>query len=353
MVVASEGEARGGEVLDGRYRLITPIGQGASGVVYLAEHLALGSRVAVKLLEPAEGMEDQVERFRREAKAAARLRSPHIVRAFDFGRLDDGTLFFVMEKLLGETLHRVLQREGTLDAVRTVRLLSQVASALDSAHAQGVVHRDLKPENVFLVTDVVYEELVKILDFGVARQMFDQSELTRDGSMLGTPGFLPPEQAFAGPDTEIGPASDVYALAAMALEMLTGGLPYPQQKPLELLRAMQSGEPQLPSDLGLEVAGLDAVFAKALARDPRDRHPSASRFVQALANASGQPPESAEMPVIQSETAEGAPPVSTAPVPPPKPSTSPAPAGLAWPMVGALIAMSLLLGWLLGNVLPM
>jgi len=269
-----------GLVIDERYRLITEMGRGAFGRVYLAEHLKLGTRVAVKLLSVLDASVETIRRFEREASAAARLRSPHAIEIYDFGQLGDGTSYIVMEMLVGDDLAKIVRRDGKPSVPRTLRLMRQLANALDAAHAQGVVHRDLKPENVFVVTDIVYDELVKVLDFGVARSLFVESSLTEAGSTIGTPGFLPPEQAVAG--AEITPAADVYALAAMTLELLTGELPYAGKTAIELLKALLTESPRVPSQLGLDVPGLDDVFVKALAREPSARFGTAGAFVDAL-----------------------------------------------------------------------
>jgi len=232
------------ETLAGRYRVISLLAKGGMGRVYVAEHLGLGTRVAIKLL-PSEGVPpSHVERFRREAQSAGRLRSPHVPEIHDFGQLSDGSFYFVMEMLVGEDLNQLLCREGTLTAARALRLLRQIANALDAAHAQGFVHRDLKPENIFVVVDIVYEDFVKVLDFGIAKSLMKKSRsLTEAGSILGTPGFLPPEQALANGSEEVSPASDVYSLAAMALEMLTGELPIQDDANIAVMRDIGPYQP--------------------------------------------------------------------------------------------------------------
>ncbi len=272
-----------GAVVGDRYRVVSRLARGGMGRIYAAEHLTLGTRVAIKTLRVDQASLDSVERFRREARAAARLRSPHIAQVHDFGELPDGSLYLVMEMLVGEDLGRRLSRERRIAPRAAISILRQIASALDAAHAQGFVHRDLKPENVFLVADVVYEELVKVLDFGIAKRVLASTgTLTEAGAVIGTPGFMPPEQALAGLGARVTPASDVYSLGAMALEMLTGELPYAGSRAIDVLKAMHEGAPRLPSQLGFEVPGLDAVFARALAREPDARYASASELVAAL-----------------------------------------------------------------------
>lgn len=208
------------QTVAGRYRVLSLIAKGGMGRVYAAEHTELGTRVAIKLL-PSEGVPpSHVERFRREARAAGRLRSPHVPEIHDFGQLPDGSFFFVMEMLVGEDLGRLLRREGTLEPARALRLLRQVANALDAAHAQGFVHRDLKPENV-----IVEGRRVRVVDFGLAKAdpLGERPDISLRGEVLGTPRYMSPEQLCGLP---VDARADVYALGLIAYELLTGGSPY-------------------------------------------------------------------------------------------------------------------------------
>ena len=344
------------QTVAGRYRVLSLIAKGGMGRVYAAEHTELGTRVAIKLL-PSEGVTpSHVERFRREARAAGRLRSPHVPEIHDFGQLPDGSFFFVMEMLVGEDLGRLLRREGTLEPARALRLLRQVANALDAAHAQGFVHRDLKPENVFVVVDIVYEDFVKVLDFGIAKSLIQKTHsLTEAGSVLGTPGFLPPEQVLANGTEEVTPASDVYSLAAMALEMMTGALPIDDDNIAIMLRKLVSEPPRLPSALGLDVPGLDAVFEKALAKRPADRHQSAGELLDDLeAVLAGAPtPERPALPaarphvdIVASEAPTLDAPLSTLAPPPVAPA--PPRGWLPWLLLAVGLALGLGLGLWLG-----
>ncbi|HJL16682.1 MAG TPA: serine/threonine-protein kinase [Sandaracinaceae bacterium LLY-WYZ-13_1] len=272
-----------GRTVADRYRVLSVLADGGMSRIYAAEQIGLGAQVAIKVLPADRISAGGVERFRREARASVRLRSPHLPTVLDFGQLPDDSFFMVMERLLGEDLAQRLARERLLPAPRALRVLRQVANALDVAHAQGFVHRDLKPENVFLVTDLVYEDFVKVLDFGIAKEVLRPSgSLTGAGTILGTPGFLPPEQALSGDGAVVTPASDVYSLCAMALELLTGELPHPTDRPMRMLERLVSEPPRSPSELGLPVPGLDEVFAKGLARDPEARFQSAGELVDAL-----------------------------------------------------------------------
>ena len=159
-----------GQVIDGRYRILELIGEGGMGKVYLAEHVEIGKRVAVKVLHPSYGrMPDLVERFRREARAASKIGHPHIVDVTDSGTTEAGSVYFVMEYLEGVELGSVIEREGALDVGRVLKLATQICRALAAAHASGIIHRDLKPENIFLVTRDASADFVKVLDFGIAK----------------------------------------------------------------------------------------------------------------------------------------------------------------------------------------
>ncbi|UJR81262.1 serine/threonine-protein kinase [Sandaracinus amylolyticus] len=287
----TQDDPRIGEVVGDRYRIVRLLAEGGMGRVYVAEHLEIGMPVAVKLLPVATDDEKAIKRFRREAVAAAQIRSPHVVQVFDFGRTRDGSFYLVMELLHGRDLANTMEQDGLPDPDRAVDLLRQIARALDQAHAHGIVHRDLKPENVFVVDGSCYADYVKVLDFGVAKSVLrGAGSLTDVGTVLGTPAYMAPEQAMGDVD-RIGPACDRYALGALALELLTGATPYPYESAARTLRALADEPPRLPSDLGVRAEGLDAVFARALARDPRDRFISASGFVEALAKVVGDAPE--------------------------------------------------------------
>ncbi|MDQ3036956.1 MAG: serine/threonine protein kinase, partial [Myxococcota bacterium] len=279
-----------GEVIADRYRIVELLAEGGMGRVYIGEHVELGLPVAIKLLPVGTADEKLIERFRREAVAAAQLRSPHVVQVFDFGRTRHGAFYLVMELLEGRDLATLLAHDGPPGAARTLDLLRQIARALDHAHAHGIVHRDLKPENVFVIEGSCYSDYAKVLDFGVAKSVLRGSgDLTDVGTVLGTPAYMAPEQATADV-ARIGPACDRYALAAVALELLTGATPYVHDEPLQTLRALVDEEPRMPSALGLAVDGLDALFARALAREPGERFGSASGFVEALAVVLGDAP---------------------------------------------------------------
>lgn len=270
-----------GKVLAGRYRLERHLGQGAMGSVWLAQHLALGSPVAVKLLDPEIARSaDGVDRFRREAQAAASLRSAHVVQVLDYG-VDETTPYLVMELLRGESLGDRLERVKKLSTTQTLSILTQIGRAMSRAHAAGIVHRDLKPDNVF-ITDEGDHELVKVLDFGIAKtaqHAFGGLE-TRTGVTMGTPFYMSPEQ-MEGKRT-LDHRTDLWALGVMASECLTGERPFDGHTFGEVLLNICVRPIPSPSSRGPVPAGFDTWFQKATEREPEKRFGSAQEMILAL-----------------------------------------------------------------------
>ena len=263
-----------GAEVDGRYRVIELIGEGGMGKVYLAEHVEIGKRVALKVLHPSYSrMPDLVERFRREARAASKIGHPNIVDVTDSGTTTDGSVYFVMEYLEGVELGSVIEREGAVDVARALRIAGQICRALAAAHAQGIVHRDLKPENIFLVTRDGAADVVKVLDFGIAKtteaEAARERRLTSPGMAMGTPEYMAPEQAAGRPADS---RCDVYALGAIMYEMVTGVPPYSGDNFMEILTKKATVDPPPPllvrTDLPQQVS--DLVVA-AMARNPDAR----------------------------------------------------------------------------------
>jgi serine/threonine-protein kinase len=212
-----EARTQPGQVLADRYRLDAPLGSGGFGTIWRAQHLVLQAPVAVKLIDPEIAKDSgAVDRFMREARAAAALRSPHVVQILDYG-FDGDLPFIVMELLEGENLAQRLRRLGRLSPNETARLLNHVARAISRAHEVGVVHRDLKPENVFIVRNED-EEVAKVLDFGVAKMdsggLTTTSARTRTGSLLGTPYYMSPEQVQGNKEVDF--RSDLWAIGIIA-----------------------------------------------------------------------------------------------------------------------------------------
>ncbi len=275
-----------GRVLNGAYRLEAPIGAGGMGAVYRATQIALGRNVAVKILHAAQAATPAFHaRFQREAKLLTQVTHPNIVVVFDAGQTEDGLSYIVMEHLVGETLKERVLRSGGLPVGPTLSILEQACAAVQAAHAAHLVHRDLKPANVFLAKTSTGREIVKVLDFGIAKACCQEgTQLTRNGIAMGTPGYIAPEQieSAAGADHR----ADIYALGAILRFMLTASAPYAGETPAAVL-LKQLHEPPGPIDLaahGLPSA-LGPVIAKALSRDRNQRYASAAEFFHAVRDA--------------------------------------------------------------------
>lgn len=256
--------------------------------MWVAEHLALGSQVAVKLIDPELAkQEDARQRFAREASAAAKLRSAHVVHIVDHG-IEGDQPFIVMELLEGEDLFDRLERRKRLTLVETSKILTQVARALMRAHAEGIIHRDLKPENVFLVRNED-DELAKVLDFGVAKittPAKDTMTRTGVGTLIGTPHYMSPEQVKGL--TEIDHRSDLWSLGVIAYQCVTGQLPFDSEGVGDLLIRITMNEPPKPSSIVPDIATIfDEWFKKASAKEPDDRFQTAREMADALARAVG------------------------------------------------------------------
>jgi serine/threonine-protein kinase len=275
-------------ILAGRYRLEVRLGQGGMGSIWRAEHLVLQAPVAVKLIDrDAIPDEDTLARFMREAKAAAALRSPHVVQIIDYG-VEGPLPFMVMELLEGETLAQRLKRVRRLSRQETARVLTHVGRAVGRAHDAGIVHRDLKPENVFLVKNED-DEIAKVLDFGVAKvehaALGPEGTRTRTGSILGTPYYMSPEQAQG--NKAVDSRSDLWSLGVIAFECLTGQRPFYSDGLGDLVLTICVRDMPVPSDVAPVPLGFDAWFAKACARDPEQRFQTARELTDALREALG------------------------------------------------------------------
>jgi serine/threonine-protein kinase len=275
-------------LIGGRYKPIRKLGEGSMGFVFEVEHAGTGDRLALKVMRTHSGpIPAVVERFKREARTAARIKSEHVVRVIDADVIPelDSVLYLVMELLDGTDLDRAC--EGPQLPVLVVEWLRQVAHGLDKAHALGIVHRDLKPENLFLTSGEHGEPRVKILDFGVAKTLEDAPGTTQTGQLLGTPLFMSPEHARA--DGEIGPSADRYALGLVAFRLLAG---FDYWLPTANVAGVISQilyEPMVaPSQRGVTYgAAFDTWFARACNRDPAERYTTAAELVRELAHALG------------------------------------------------------------------
>ncbi|MGE3673527.1 MAG: protein kinase [Polyangiaceae bacterium] len=274
-----------GLVIDGRYRLERRLGAGAMGEVWVAEHQLLRSPCAVKVIRADHTNADAEARFLREAQAAARIPSTHVVKVFDFG-IFEGNPYLAMELLQGEALDERLARVKRLSLAETARIYRQVCRGIEQAHAAGIVHRDLKPANLFLTKDGD-SEVVKILDFGIAKTLgldWSDDESTAAGQLLGTPYCLSPEQAMG--DT-IDYRADLWSLGVIMFQSFTGRKPFRGTNLTELLVAICTAAPPKPSEFIECPAELDQWFERALQRNPAERFQSASELYQAFAAAIG------------------------------------------------------------------
>lgn len=270
----------------GKYKLGRILGEGGMGAVYEAEHPALGTTVAIKLLSEANiGNEKSVKRFQREAKAMAAIKHDNVIHVKDAG-MDEDVPFLVMELLDGESLAATLRRERVLSPGLASWIASETLAGLGAAHAQGVIHRDLKPGNVFIATQSDGSRRIKILDFGISK-LGDASatlNVTAEGALVGTPNFMAPEQIRAneGLDGRI----DVYAAGIMLYRMVTGRLPYVGTNSEELYRRILIGEAKPPSEIRPELPKvLETVILKAMSPDREDRYQSTREFRDALQDA--------------------------------------------------------------------
>ncbi len=273
-----------GTMVTTNVRLVKPMARGGMGSVWLAQHLGLDARVAVKFMSSElVGREPSLrERFKREASIGARLRSVHVVQTFDHGVMSDGTPYIVMELLQGQTFTDMVEARGHLSPRQVGVIVAQVAKVLHRAHELRIVHRDIKPDNLFIVEDD-YELFVKVLDFGIAKSTVDNDEvITKTGAIVGSPEFMSPEQAINSKGVDH--RTDLYSLAVVAYYALTGALPFNEDSEQPFWIQLSSGDhiaastrmPTLP-------VCLDAWFDKALAPKPQDRFQTARELSEALA----------------------------------------------------------------------
>ncbi len=262
-------------IFDGRYLIVRKLGSGGMAEVYLAEDQELGRKVALKMLNERHARDEQfVERFKREARNAAGLSHPHIVRIYDRGQAE-GTYYIAMEYLDGPTLKELLVRKGPTPPLTAIKFAREILSALAEAHRHEIVHRDIKPHNVIVSPDWQ----VKVTDFGIARS--GASQMTEVGSIVGTAQYLSPEQARGAP---VDQRSDLYSLGIVLYEMLTGKVPFSGEAAVEIAMKHLSAVPDPPSKLRPEVPReLDAVVMRALAKDPDQRYASADEMDADLA----------------------------------------------------------------------
>ena len=284
-----------GSVIGERYHVLRTLGEGGMGQVYLAEHVKMGRKCALKVMH--HGMmhdADAISRFNREAANASRISHPNVAAIYDFGETTDGVIYLAMEYIQGEALSAVVHREGALSVQRAARIIRQAGDALTVAHEMGIVHRDLKPDNIMIARGREGLDLVKIVDFGIAKAADVQSQkVTRTGMVVGTPEYMSPEQLSGDP---LDGRSDVYSLALVGFNMLTGTLPFPSDSAQRAMIMRLMERPRTLAEMAPQVrwpAEVQAIMDRGLAREAVDRYATAHGFAEALHDALGRmPPES-------------------------------------------------------------
>jgi serine/threonine-protein kinase len=317
-----------GRLFLGKFRIDRVLGQGAMGKVYLAEHVVLGKKVCIKILHPhLAGDQNLAKRFLREARAASRLSHPNSIQILDFGATEDGTLFIAMEYLEGVDLRRLIRKEFPFTPQRVVRILGQVLSALEEAHDQAVIHRDLKPENIMVTQSKTQKDLIKVLDFGIAKIQepgVEGGTLTVAGIICGTPEYMAPEQARGDP---LDKRVDLYAAGIILYQMLTGELPFKAESALATVTKHLTEAPVPPRqrrpDLTIDPE-LERICLRVMEKDRERRFGSALEMKEALDAAVGRAESSGVSDVRPAPAAPGTAPVAGA-----------TPSGSQW-AVGAL-----------------
>ena len=289
-----------GQTVGGKYTVGHLVGSGGMGTVWLGQHLQLGTRVAIKFIRPQYAERaDARRRFEIEARAAASVDSKHAVKVYDYGVTDAGLPYIVMEYLEGESLSEALIRRGSLGAEEAAKIIGQAAKALTKAHAANIVHRDLKPDNIFLATNVDVADMdglpyvVKVVDFGIAKMLDTEREggkglkgPTQEGSVIGTPNFMSPEQLTVGglPD----PLTDVWSLGACTFAAFTARIPFEGDVLGDIVIRVCVDPVPVPSKFNDDVPpGLDQWFLRACHRDPTKRFQSVEEMAQQLAKVCG------------------------------------------------------------------
>mgnify|MGYP005838929603 CR=1 FL=1 len=278
LVTAVTIEKLTGAILENRYQLVEYLDQGAMACVYRGVHVHVGSSVAVKILKRDFQQDSRfLERFQAEARAAGALNHPNILSIITVGNTPGGISYLISEFVQGVTLNKIIQQEGKLSLQRAMNIARQVLTALDEAHAHGIIHRDIKPENIMITQLRSREEFVKLLDFGIARQVYQQTpRLTIPGELFGTPEFMAPE-VIRGQDASV--ASDLYAVGVVIYEMLTGQTPFTGTGIFDVLKHHIENSPVPLSQHNPEIPqALDQLILRALSKDPQQRPSSAIDF---------------------------------------------------------------------------
>jgi serine/threonine-protein kinase len=282
-----------GTIVADRYHILKKLGEGGMGQVYLAEHVKMGRKSALKVMHP--GMKsdvDAVSRFNREAANASRIAHPNVAAVYDFGETPDGIIYLAMEFIDGPPLTSVVELQGALPPQRAADIVRQTAEALAVAHDMGIVHRDLKPDNIMIARTRDGRDLVKVVDFGIAKAAGNEAQkVTKTGLVVGTPEYMSPEQLSGD---KLDGRSDIYSLALVAFNMLTGTLPFPSDSQQESMIMRLTDRPKSLTDMMPDrvwPADVQSVMDKALERDANARYQHATDFGMALYNAIQRMPE--------------------------------------------------------------
>ena len=307
-----------GSIIAERYHVLKKLGEGGMGQVYLAEHVKMGRKSAVKVMNP--GMvhdADAISRFNREAANASRINHPNVAGIYDFGETSEGLIYLAMEFIEGESLTSLVEKAGALPPMRAADIAKQAADGLAVAHDMGIVHRDLKPDNIMIAKNRDGSDCVKVVDFGIAKAAgAENQKVTKTGLVVGTPEYMSPEQ-LAG--DKLDPRSDIYSLALVAYNMLTGKLPFEGETAQESMIMRLTDDPKPLTATKPDVSWtkeVQDVMGKALQRKRDDRYRTASEFGNALYMAVEHMPKQAPAAATQMIGAmDGATAVLTAPPP--------------------------------------
>ena len=269
-----------GSVVAERYHILKKLGEGGMGTVYLAEHVKMGRKAALKVMNPGMNSDpDAIARFNREAANASRLNHPNVCGIYDFGETPEGLIYLAMEFIEGQSLTSLIEKNGALAAPRAASIIHQAADALAVAHDYGIVHRDLKPDNIMIAKGRDNSDQVKVVDFGIAKaSSSDAQKVTKTGLVVGTPEYMSPEQ-LAG--DKLDGRSDIYSLGLVAFNCLTGKLPFPSNSAQEAMIMRLTDHPKSLAEMKPDVEwpdALQAVMDKALARDAAERYQGAAEF---------------------------------------------------------------------------
>jgi hypothetical protein len=282
-----------GSIVADRYHIMKKLGEGGMGQVYLAEHVKMGRKSALKVMHPGMVKDvDAISRFNREAANASRISHPNVAAVYDFGETSDGIIYLAMEFVDGPPLTKVIEQAGCLPAKRAAEIVRQTGEALAVAHDMAIVHRDLKPDNIMVAKTREGRDLVKVVDFGIAKAAGSEAQkVTKTGLVVGTPEYMSPEQ-LAG--DKLDGRSDIYSLGLVAFNMLTGKLPFPSDSAQESMIMRLTDRPKPLAEMRPEVswpADVQAVMDKALERDVSSRYQTASEFARDLQRAIDRMPE--------------------------------------------------------------